>query len=208
MSAVVCTYNGADILPNCIDSLINQSLNKELYEIIVINNNSTDKTNDVVKKYSKKYPNVHLFNEKKHGLSNARNRGYIEAKGIYVAYIDDDTRATEIWLENILKAFETISPQPCVVGGPIYPFYLTTKPAWFLDKYEIRLLSKKSGFIKFKHSIPNFSGSNMAFKKNVLEIYQGFSPEFGVIGDVYRAGEEIELFARIYRELKYFWYDI
>lgn len=208
ISVVVCTYNGSDIISGCLESLENQTLNKRFYEIIVVDNNSIDSTIDIVRDYASRHTNLRLLIENRQGLSHARNRGYVEAKGTYVAYIDDDGRARENWLENILKAFETMTPQPCVVGGPIYPFYLTQKPHWFLDKYEIRLISKKSGFIKFKHGIPNFSGSNMAFKKDVLDAYGGFSPEFGVVGTVYRAGEEVELFTRIYKDVKYFWYDI
>ncbi|ODS37371.1 hypothetical protein BEH94_07800 [Candidatus Altiarchaeales archaeon WOR_SM1_SCG] len=207
ISAVVCTYNRSHLLRLCLESLVNQSLDKSLYEVIVVDNNSTDDTLKVVKEFSLKYPNFRVIQEKKQGLSYARNRGYHEACGEFVAYIDNDAKADRDWVRNILRAFEAVLPQPSAVGGKILPYYLSKKPDWFLDKYVVFTWGDKVGFLKASNAKYGFYGSNMAFPKVVLEQYGGFRSDLGMVGDKMGLGEETELFYRIYKDHPYFWYD-
>lgn len=207
ISAVVCTYNRSHILSSCLESLVNQSLDKNFYEIIVVNNNSVDSTDDIVRDYSIKYPSIRMLDEKRQGLSHARNLGYIEARGEYIAYLDDDAKADKNWLANILKAFESLSPIPAAVGGKVLPYYLCMKPDWFLDEYEVRSWGEKAHFLKPRQAKFGFSGSNMAFQKRILQKFFGFSPGFGMTGGHLGLSEETELFYRISQETSYFWYD-
>lgn len=207
ISAVVCTYNRSHILSLCLESLISQALDKRFYEIIVVDNNSSDSTADVVRSYSAKSPNIRLLHEEKQGLSHARNVGYNEARGEYIAYLDDDAKADKNWLANILKAFESLSPIPTAVGGKVLPYYLCMKPDWFLDEYEVRSWGEKAHFLKPHRAKFGFSGSNMAFQKRILQKFFGFSPGFGMTGGHLGLGEETELFYRISQETSCFWYD-
>lgn len=194
ISVVICTYNRADLLSGALDSLLQQSLDQSQFEIIVVDNNSTDSTPDVVAQYLS-YPHIRYIHEASQGLAHARNRGYKEARGRYVAYLDDDARADPEWLRSILDIFDNIVPEPLAVGGPIYPFYLSQKPEWFKDEYEIRSWGDKPRFL-----VPNesFSGSNMIFTKAVLEQFGGFNTHVGVNGITLSVGEETSLFLKLW----------
>ena len=139
-SVVVCTYNRADMLGGALDSLVEQTLDKDLHEIMVVNNASEDSTAQVVQGSQRKHPEcriVYLY-EAVQGLAQARNTGLQDARGEFVAFMDDDARAKPDWLEIALQCFEEADPSPVVAGGVMMPFYTARRPDWFKDKYEIR----------------------------------------------------------------------
>jgi len=207
LSVIVPTYNRSNLLSNSLQSLVNQTLDKSLYEIIVVNNNSTDDTQEIAEKFIKKEPNMRLVFERNQGVSNARNRGWREAHGDFVAYTDDDTKVASDWCDRILKAFRTVVPTPVAVGGAIYPWYEIHPPDWFSDEFEIRSWGESAGFLEVPRAHNGFSGANMAFKRSILEQYGGFSLNYGIIGDEMRLGGDTELFTRIYKNCPFFWYD-
>ena len=88
-SVVICTYNRADYLKKCLDSMLNQTCDN--FEVIVVNGPSTDNTEEVLKKY----PFRVIQQKEKGGLSAARNLGIEEARGEIIAFIDDDGIADE-----------------------------------------------------------------------------------------------------------------
>ena len=92
ISAVVCTHNRAAYLRKALQSLVDQTMAQELYEIIVVDNASTDGTKQVVSEYSGA-SNLRCLYEPVIGLSRARNTGWGNARGEYVAYLDDDAVA-------------------------------------------------------------------------------------------------------------------
>jgi len=206
ISVVVSTYNRADILPVCLDSLIDQSYPKEQFEIIVVDNNSTDETGKVVQTYMN-MGNLKYVQEFTQGLSAARNRGVREAKGKYVAFLDDDAAADKNWCERIVDAFESVNPAPAAVGGMITPWYEKPPPGWFPDSLEIRTWGDSPSFLVSPGGQDGFSGSNMTFPRELLVDYGGFSEELGMIGGRVRFGEETLLFRKIYKDHPYFWYD-
>lgn len=207
ISVVVCTYNRSHLLPLCLKSLVDQTLDRALYEVITVDNNPTDGSREIAHEFTSNYINFSIVQEKNQGLSYARNRGYYESRGEFVAYIDDDAKADKDWLRKILLSFETIVPHPSAVGGRILPYYLSEKPDWFLDIYEIRTWGENQGFLQKPRAPYGFSGSNMAFPKKILEKYGGFPKYFGMTGNRMKFGEEAALFYRIYQDLPYFWYD-
>ncbi len=207
ISVVVCTYNRANLLQKCLRSLVNQTLNKNLFEVIIIDNKSTDSTIKVAQNFASKHINFRLFQEDKQGLSHARNLGYKKARGKYVAYIDDDGKADKNWTKRIVEAFENILPHPSAVGGKIIPYYLSKKPEWFLDIYEIRTWGERKGFLELPRAQFGFPGSNMAMQKSLLKKYGGFPLDYGMKGKKVWLGEEVVLFTKIFKEKPYFWYD-
>lgn len=88
VSVIVPVYNVYDYLGKCLDSLVNQTL-KEL-EIIIVNDGSPDNSDELIKKYSKKYKNIKYFIKENGGLSDARNFGIEKATGEYIAFLDGD----------------------------------------------------------------------------------------------------------------------
>lgn len=207
VSVIVCTYNRYQLLYDCLNSLVNQTLDKSFFEVIVIDNNSNDNTQNVIKQFESSIPNFRYFLEKEQGLSYARNRGWKEAKGKYIAYLDDDAIAPYNYCEKIANIFETTIPTPVVVGGPIYPRYNHNPPSWFTDDLEIRTWGDTPHFLLPPAAQFGFSGSNMVIQIDILKKYQGFATQFGMKGNKLILGEETELFTKIYKEYPYFWYD-
>src|SRR6516165_4264922 len=98
ISVVVCTYNGARTLRQCLSALV--ALDYPNYEVIVINDGSTDGTADIARDYP-----VRLINQPNKGLSAARNTGLAASDGEIVAYIDDDAFPHRYWLRYLAAAF-------------------------------------------------------------------------------------------------------
>ena len=89
LSIIVPVYNVEKLLPRCLDSLINQTLTED-YEIILINDGSTDCSYEVMREYAKKNTNIRIFNKENGGQGSARNIGIQEAIGEYLAFVDSD----------------------------------------------------------------------------------------------------------------------
>jgi len=136
MSVIICTRNRAEYLQEAIKSLLDQSLQKNLYEIIIVDNRSTDNTKDIIKKFSKS-KNIRYIYEPILGLSQARNAGLKNARGKYVAYLDDEAVASKNWLETILETFESVKPRPGCIGGKIEPIWESPRPKWLSKETEI-----------------------------------------------------------------------
>ena len=193
VSVVVCTYNRANILEICLNSLANQTVASDFYEVLVIDNNSTDNTKDVTHKFIEQNSNFKYFLESKQGLSYARNRGWQEALGEYVAYTDDDCKLPEQWLAVAKKIIEEISPG--VFGGPSLPFYISPKPAWFKDRYASNvLLDEKARPLKENEYV---FGMNIFVQRSLLEQLSGFDSNLGMSGKAIAYGEETDLIIRI-----------
>lgn len=190
ISIVICSHNREDLIEGCLNSIKNQTADFSSFEVLVVDNNSSDNTVQLIKKFEG-LPNLHLFFEEFQGLSYARNRGLKESNGNYIAYVDDDSRIDENYIENLFQLLRKFSDTIDCYGGPILPFYTTPKPDWFEDSYEIRRLRPNPGFqIKGQ----TFSGSNMIWKKSVLMELGGFNPQFGMKGNQIILGEETKLF--------------
>ena len=210
LSVIVCTFNRANLLPFSLRALSEQTLDQSAYEILIIDNNSTDHTRQVGLEFIHQHPNVRYFLEPQQGLSHARNRGCQEARGQYVAYVDDDAKADPAWGERIVAVFERVVPQPLAVGGPYFPWYESKPPRWFTEDFEKRYWGNRAKFLDTKQATLGLSGSNMAFPKEVLSRFGPFSTDEGIMKR--NLGEEADLFHRIFRsgirEKKcLFWYD-
>jgi glycosyltransferase involved in cell wall biosynthesis len=184
ISIIVCTYNRADFLGRCLDSLLNQGSSLRDIEIIVVDNNSTDGSREEVERRRGRFSGLRYAFEREQGLSNARNRGCREAEGEYLAYLDDDALVPPGYLVNVRKVIE--EHRPDILGGPIYPFYLTPKPRWFRDEYEVRKFAEASGFIDSCRA----SGGNFIIRKEVLVHLGMFDPHLGMVAGKVRLGEE------------------
>jgi len=204
ISVMVCTYNRSELLGGALRTLCHQTLDKSGYEVIVVDNNSADGTRELVGEFCRRFSHVRYCFESQQGLSYARNRGWQEARGKYVAYIDDDACVGENWLKTALALFENTKPVPLCLGGPILPFYSTTKPIWL--KGEIRTWGDSPRYLRPGES---FSGSNMIWRKEIVETLGGFDVRSGVRGNYLSLGEETVLFEQIWHsfEQPHFYYS-
>ena len=191
ISVIVCTYNRQYILPICLQSLVDQTIGRGLYEVIVVNNHSTDGTQNIAESFVEKYENFRVVFEKKQGLSQARNRGWKEAQGNYIAYIDDDAIAYPDWISSIVDFIER-HPNAGVFGGPYDAFYLVSKPDWFPPEYGSLHLGKQERCIKLGSEW--ITGSNMVIRKELFYKYGGFDVTLGMIGCKAAYGEEVNFF--------------
>ncbi len=187
------------MLTTALKSLLQQTLSGDVFEIIVVDNGSTDATLQNVREFQdmNQISNIVLVREERLGLGYARNTGFHRAEGTYVAFLDDDARADKDWLRLAIDSFVHVNPTPLVVGGPIFPFYDdSVKPAWFKDEYEIRTWGQEPRFLSRGES---FSGSNIILKKDIIEKYGGFDVQVGMKGSRLSVGEETNLFKTIWR---------
>ena len=187
ISIIICTYNRTEYLPNCLEHLKNQTAKKEFYEIIIIDNNSSDKTELICKDYIQKNSeiNVTYFLEKKPGLSNARNRGLKEAKGDILCFIDDDGFATANYVKTISKYASNINYSNHIAfGGKVIPCYNKGKEPIWISKYISGLVSEVDLGTKVKSFNKKYpAGCNMVFRKEFFENHGGFNVDLHTRGD-------------------------
>ncbi len=186
ISVVVCTYNRAEILEGALKTLQDQTVEPSRFEIIVVDNNSTDKTPHVVRKRREIMGNLKYCFEPEQGLSRARNRGWKEARGDYVAFVDDDCRMPKEWLR---RAFEVIEESaPGAFGGPYSPWYETPPPEWVKEGYFSTL--NKGTSLRNLVDGEFLDGGNFIVRRNILEHLGGFDPKLGMKGKSIGVGEE------------------
>lgn len=192
LSFVVCSYNRSELLSECMDILIEQignSVHRENYGLIIVDNNSQDDTGEMVKRKMADNPFITYVKETVQGLSAARNKGAAEASSGYVCYVDDDARPMEGFADNVYSVI--VEHEPDIVGGPIFPFYKSPKPGWFRDAMEIRKHSEVTGF-----SDCLISGSNFTVKSSIVKELGGFNNSLGMRGGKIGLGDEREFLER------------
>ena len=188
ISILICTYNREYILSDCLDSLVAQTADKSLYEVIIINNNSSDKTQEIATKYANTYNNFRVIVETNQGLSYARNRGFKEAKYDWVSYVDDDAKAFPNYVERTLDTIEKYG-YDCF-GGMYYPWYRgTIRPKWLAEDFGQS--EKHVDTISLLNETQGITGCVCVFKKNQLDVIGGFPTFLGMTGDIIAYGEEI-----------------
>ncbi len=190
LSILICTYNRADILAECLQSLTKQTAAPQDVEVLVINNNSTDDTQQVSEQFIGKVPNLRIVVETQQGLSYARNRGYAEARADWVLYLDDDALASENLVERAIWTIENYDYQ--MFGGVALPWYKYPKPAWYKDQY-VATNELPYATVSKIHGNQYAIGCIMVIKKSLFEKYGGFDVRLGMTGKTIAYNEEIEL---------------
>lgn len=201
ISLVIATYNGAKKLPEALLSLTTQTLPKELWEAVVVNNNSTDATAEVVREFAAAHPdlNIRLVEESRQGLSWARNKGIEVAEGDYIAIIDDDEIACPELLEVYFSFLDT-HPYVVAAGGRITPRYPAGRPSW-LSKISERPIAGTLNLGDEECTFPEgkyFGGGNMCLRRTAIDYYGPFNTNLGRQGNRLLGGEEKELYMRYY----------
>ncbi len=193
ITVVICTYNRASLLQACLQSLVEQTLAEDFYDVVVVNNNSTDATSEVIREFAALCGNFSGVVETAQGIAHARNTGWRIARGEYVAYIDDDCKAPSEWLVVAKSLIE--DKRPILMGGPALPFYAVPKPLWFRDEYVQFALAGDE--IRLTQPNEYFPTMNTVFRRSVLEGLGGFRTDLGMVGREIAYGEDTEIMMRM-----------
>jgi glycosyltransferase involved in cell wall biosynthesis len=199
VSAVICSYNRARFIIEAVESIFNQDYDKNRYEVVVVDNNSSDNTLQLLQDYKDAHPDYHFrfVTEPNQGVAFARNRCAREAQGELVAYLDDDSKAQPGWLSFISDFFDRY-PDAYSVGGRIIPYFLTSIPDWY-SKYFFGLVGRfdQGDHTKQLTGQRYPCGANMAFRKKVFDEVGYFNTALGRSGKGLLANEEKEIYMRI-----------
>lgn len=196
LSVIVCTFNRAPFLRRCLAALVSQSAPAMSYEVLVVDNKSTDTTAEDVAQVMACHANVRYVLEDRQGLSHARNRGLRETASPWVAYVDDDGEVFRDFVEQVIEA---IKHEPFDAFGGLYlPKYPPGKPSWFLNEYASNAqISPQTCSIP--HGTHWFSGGICAFSRSALEAVGGFPVGLGMTGRKLAYGEETLVQVRMHR---------
>ena len=178
VSIIVCTHNRSSFLCNVLSQLCTQEYPAELIEILVVDNNSTDNTRQVVEDFALNadIPIRYIF-EPRSGVTFTRNRGALEAKHPFLAYLDDDCTVESSWLAHLLGAFD-LHEAVVAVGGHVIPDWgQEEKPNWIIPELLPWFAATKEFFSDSARLLKNSERiveGNMAIQKEVIINYGGF----------------------------------
>jgi glycosyltransferase involved in cell wall biosynthesis len=171
LSVIICTYNREQHIERALQSLTEQDFDKSAYEIIVVDNNSTDSTPEIIRRFKEAHPEhqIVLAKENRQGLSYARNKGIELARGKYISYIDDDGIARPDYVSQIKKYTEQF-PEDVAFGGKVLPKYETGKEPDWMSGYIERIIS----IVDLGDEVKTLKkiypvGCNMIFKKALFD---------------------------------------
>jgi GT2 family glycosyltransferase len=203
ITVAVCTFNRCESLRRTLQSFCTLDAKDIRWELLVVDNNSTDATRQVVEAFAGRLPIRHVF-EPAQGLSHARNRAVEAAAGELVVFTDDDVEVAPGWLAAYAAA-EAAHPHAVFFGGPIVPRYRRGRPSWLRDE-SLDLIAGILGYYDLGDSAraycdtdPPPNGANFALRRGLFRPGEMFRPDLGVKGRAHGRGEETEYFTRIRR---------
>ncbi|HEY3067500.1 MAG TPA: glycosyltransferase family 2 protein [Methylomirabilota bacterium] len=201
VSVVISTYNRCDTLRGALESVLAQETGPVTYEIIVVDNNSTDGTREVVDSIiARGHRHVRYLFEGRQGLSHARNAGIAEARAPLIAFTDDDVRVASDWVANIKRAFDG-HPEVDYVGGRVLPRWPTTPPTWLTrDHWSAMALSDFGDAPMYVNHEAQYCliGANLAFRRESFDRFGLFQPDFQRVRDGIGSTEDHELQLRLW----------
>lgn len=184
VSVVVAAYNSEKTIGRCIESLLALDYNE--YEIIVVDNNSTDNTLNFIKKY----PVTYLL-EKKKGWPAARNTGIAYSKSKYIANIDADCFASSGWLKNLMLSFHG-NNVGCVVGKTLVEEGITLAQKYYAASNPFNIEDK----IEKSNYVPWGGGNNIMLR-------DAFLKAGGYDSDRFVSGADVEFHMRLEKKVGY-----
>jgi glycosyltransferase involved in cell wall biosynthesis len=193
-SVVIPTLNRAEQLRPLLDSLLMQCAGRIEFEILVVDNGSSDRTRAVVEEYAASDERIRYVYEPRPGVSHARNAGIEQARAPILAFIDDDVEAAPDWLSSLKRAFDE-HPEADCVGGRVRPRWRTPRPAWLTNDHvgAIAVQDRPNFFTVGPHNAsPCLLTANFACRRSVFAEVGTFSPAF-------RRGQDRELQLRMWR---------
>ncbi len=201
VTVAICTWNRSDLLNKTLENMLQLKADESFsWELIIVNNNCTDDTDQVIMIFSDRLP-IKYVSEPTLGLSNARNAAVCNATGDYIIWTDDDVLVDKNWLIAYVEAFIKY-PDATVFGGPVEPWFEGEPPRWLIqgwehvaNSYAVRDLGNSEIRFQPKGDIIPY-GANFAvrLKEQAENLYD---PHLGLVGDKRTMGEEVTVLRKI-----------
>ena len=208
LSVVMSTFNRGELLTDAVSSVLAQQADVR-FELIIVDNNSTDTTREVVERFALTDRRVRYHYESRQGLSFARNAGIAAARAPLVAFTDDDVRVEPDWGSAILRAFHE-HPEAQMVGGRVLPLWPAQPPAWLTREHWAPLALVDQGEttieITADHAIC-LVGANLACRREVFDAVGLFETDLQRVKDGIGSLEDHEFLLRVLRTGRTALYD-
>ncbi|MBQ8959022.1 MAG: glycosyltransferase family 2 protein [Bacteroidales bacterium] len=203
LSLIVCSYNRDKYLYGALQCIAENDFPTENFEIVLVNNLSTDNTEAECQRFANDYPKVDFryFIETRQGLSFARNRGIEESRGDVLVFLDDDSYIQENYLHNLQQQLSS-HPDADAFGGKIAPVFESGEAPKWLSKWNYSWVSA----IDMGDKVRRFEGkafpigANMGIRRSTLDKTGAFNTQLGRSKKNLMGGEEKDLFERIQRQ--------
>ena len=203
VTVLLCTWNRADRLDETLTSLARMNVPSGLHwEVVVVDNNSTDHTAAVVERHVQSFPTaVRYVFEQQQGKCFAMNAGINASQAPVLAFVDDDVHVCPGWLETVADAFERHT-DISYLGGPVDPLWEAPRPDWFAGTGKVlwgtlAILDYGGEPFVFEERRRIPLGANFAIRRSLADRIGGFDPRLGRNGVDTLLGQELpEFFAR------------
>lgn len=179
ISIVIPTYNAAQTLIECVQACLNQDYPRDKLEIIIVDDGSTDDTQEIIKKY----PVMYIY-QSNSGPAKARNTGWRSAKGEVIFFTDSDCIPDKEWISRVIRKF--ISNDIGAVAGS---YEIANKKSLLAQCIHEEIIERH---LRMSEQICAFGSYNVAIRRKVLEEVGGFNEEYR-----YASGEDNDLSYRI-----------
>jgi len=201
ISVLICTFNRADNLRLTLERLAGVQAPAEVdWELVVVDNNSRDHTPAVCRDFAAILPIRHV-EERRQGLSVARNRGIKESRGGIIVYTDDDVNVEPGWISALWRASQ-VHPEAGFFGGKVVPLWPETPPPWIVEYSRGMLCGMTMDFNlgdeeRYVEGNDIFFGANMAYRREAILKVGPFREDLGVNGTSLISHDESEYMWRL-----------
>jgi len=193
ISIIVCTVNRSKQLKECLFHIVNSQYPGGATELIVVDNNSTDDTKDIVAAFvDSSFCEIKYVFEGRQGHSRARNRGLAEAKYPLIAFTDDDCYVARDWMVSILREF-SVDPSPHILGGRVELAKTGDQPVG------IRTFTDRRQVSSFRELHSRMIGCNFVCTRKVLDEVGEFDIHLGK-GSRCGCAEDTDFFYRAFKK--------
>jgi len=195
LTVAIPTYNRASFLRQTLAGIAGQEFPPDHFEVLVIDNNSTDDTRAVVAEFATSNPAPCHVLETRQGLDYARNRAIAEARGEFIVFADDDILMQPDWLAQLVAPLLADANRRIgAVGGEVIPVFPDGLPPWVAEWHAPLAFRADAGPLPSKHSP---MGANLAFPKWVFEKLGPFHTALDRAAGNYFSGGDSEMIRRV-----------
>lgn len=201
ITMLVCTYNRSSDLREMLETALTQETDGEFtYEVLVVDNNSTDDTRSVVEEFlTRGYENIRYLFESRQGKSYALNTGLNFVSSPIFTICDDDFALPKDWIKNIFAAFKAY-PEVSFVSGKVLPAWQGKAPSWLTPEHWSAIALTNYGEKKF-YADENNQICLLACSFRIADVKAvgGYKPELGVTKNQIGGIEDFEILTRLWK---------